>query len=1087
MSIKSYTDLILQNIFSKVTLRELLIIPFVLQIFGAVGLTGWLSLRNGQKAVNNVAAELRHEITARIEGQFNQYLNIPYTFNRLNAAAFTTGNFDMINANNAKQFLTQVEIAPFIDSSYCGDAQGNFLGAELSTDIKSSRIDMIVSNQKTNYNSYRYAMDKWGNKQQLLEKEKPYDPRKRPWYISAVKAGKPSIEVYPNVLTGRPTMSASEPVYNEKGEFIGVCAVGVSLFGTLRTFLTTLSIGKTGQAFVIDRGGLLISSSTKVPPNLPQGEQDKLMSAALESKDQLVRETAQYLQEKFGGFQQIKRAEQLDFNLKNQRQFVQVLPLNNDQGIDWIIVVVVPESDFMEQINTNTRTTIILCLLALIIATAIGIFTSDWIVKPIGNLSQAASLIAQGNLDQKVDIKGVEEIKILARSFNRMAQQLQESFAILESKNQDLQHLDKMKDEFLANTSHELRTPLNGIIGIAESLIDGATGNLPEATQTNLGLIVSSGRRLSSLVNDILDFSKLKSKNLELQLKPVDLRAITDLILTLSQPLAQGKDLELINNIPQDFPAAEADENRLQQILYNLVGNAIKFTPSGTVKIFAESWENKLNITVADTGIGISEDKFERIFESFEQAEGSTARDYGGTGLGLAVTKQLVELHDGEITVKSQRGVGSQFTFTLPISQEKIDKIVPINVITEVVISPLKNDLFMPNQPIEVIPNSANIKVLIVDDEPVNLQVLINNLSRQNYAITQATNGEEALKIIEAGLKPDIILLDVMMPKMTGYQVTQKLRESYLSTELPIILLTAKNQTQDIVTGLDLGANDYLSKPIAKDELLARMRTQINMTQLRLENMRMSAELDVTRKLQEMILPTQEEVEAIAELEISGFMEPADEVGGDYYDILQYNGGVKIGIGDVTGHGLESGILMLMAQTAVRTLLESNQSDPVQFLDILNRTLYGNIRRMESPKNMTLALLDYSDGMMKISGQHEEIIIIRANGEVEQIDTMNLGFPIALVDEIVDFITSEEVELNLGDVVILYTDGITEAKNMEKKQYGLNRLIEVAQKNYQHSTDEIRDAIINNVRQFIGEQKVFDDITLVVLKRKEGV
>ena len=253
---------------------------------------------------------------------------------------------------------------------------------------------------------------------------------------------------------------------------------------------------------------------------------------------------------------------------------------------------------------------------------------------------------------------------------------------------------------------------------------------------------------------------------------------------------------------------------------------------------------------------------------------------------------------------------------------------------------------------------------------------------------------------------------------------------------------------------------------------------------LKEENLRMSAELEVTKQLQQMILPKPEELTSIQGLDIAGFMEPADEVGGDYYDILPHNGHVKIGIGDVTGHGLESGVLMLMTQTAVRTLQESNQTDPVQFLDILNRTIYGNAQRINPAKNLTLALLDYTDGTLSISGQHEEIIVVRTSGEVERIDTMNLGFPIGLDEEIADFIASEQVQLNLGDVVVLYTDGITEAFDINRKQYGVERLCEVVSQNYARTAQEIRQVVIEDVRRHIGSQKVFDDITLVVLKQQ---
>ena len=252
---------------------------------------------------------------------------------------------------------------------------------------------------------------------------------------------------------------------------------------------------------------------------------------------------------------------------------------------------------------------------------------------------------------------------------------------------------------------------------------------------------------------------------------------------------------------------------------------------------------------------------------------------------------------------------------------------------------------------------------------------------------------------------------------------------------------------------------------------------------LKEENVRMSAELDIAKKLQEMILPKPLELESIEGLEIAGFMEPADEVGGDYYDVLKSGSHVKIAIGDVTGHGLESGILMLMAQTAVRTLLEGNFAVPQEFLNVLNRTIYQNAQRMNTEKSMTLALLDYSQGKLQLSGQHEEVIIVRANGEVELLDTLDLGFPIALIDDISDFVSSMQVQLNSGDVVVLYTDGITEAINMNQEQYGLERLIDIVKLYYQCSTHEIKEAVIDNLRQHIGTQKVYDDITLVVLKQ----
>jgi len=265
---------------------------------------------------------------------------------------------------------------------------------------------------------------------------------------------------------------------------------------------------------------------------------------------------------------------------------------------------------------------------------------------------------------------------------------------------------------------------------------------------------------------------------------------------------------------------------------------------------------------------------------------------------------------------------------------------------------------------------------------------------------------------------------------------------------------------------------------------LANREIQTLNEQLTSENLRLSSELDVAKKIQQMVLPKLTELEGIQDLEIAGYMEPADEVGGDYYDILNDGDRIKISIGDVTGHGLESGVLMLMAQTVVRALENMQETNAIHFLDIVNKTLCQNLERMNSEKNMSLAILNYKEGLIKISGQHEEIIVVRANGELELIDTLDLGFPIGLDWQISDFIQEQEVVLNADDLIILYTDGITEAENLEKQQYGLERLTQLAQQYREHSASQIRDLIIEDVRQFIGKQKVFDDITLVVLKQK---
>ena len=291
-----------------------------------------------------------------------------------------------------------------------------------------------------------------------------------------------------------------------------------------------------------------------------------------------------------------------------------------------------------------------------------------------------------------------------------------------------------------------------------------------------------------------------------------------------------------------------------------------------------------------------------------------------------------------------------------------------------------------------------------------------------------------SLRQVQWGSVLFVLLFMSLMALVLGVFFAANIRRPMRMIQQGIAALTQGN----LERRLHLGRQDEWR---LIEEALNRLSTSLAQnTQLQSENLRMGAELDTTRKLQQMLLPTAEELRQIADLDIACYMQPAAEVGGDYYDVLQYNGLVKIGIGDVTGHGLESGVLMVMTQTIVRALLMSGETDPVRFLDTLNRTLYGNVQRMGTDKNLTLALLDYAAGDVRLSGQHENMLVVRGDGTVEVVDTIDLGFPVALTDEIADFIQHTTVRLQPGDGVVLYTDGITEAEDLGREQYGLARL-----------------------------------------------
>ncbi|MEL7140711.1 MAG: ATP-binding protein [Cyanobacteria bacterium J06573_11] len=553
----------------------------------------------------------------------------------------------------------------------------------------------------------------------------------------------------------------------------------------------------------------------------------------------------------------------------------------------WSVVLLQPSETLSAQTQLFRNLSMTTAAIALLVTAIALSILSARLTRPILRLSHAATAISLGNLDQKIQIESSDEIGSLATAFSRVSEQLQQSFSQLAEQNESLKQLDRLKDQFLANTSHELKTPLNGMIGIAESLLEGAAGDMTESQRQNVAMIAASSHRLTRLVNDILDFSQLQNQQLALHCKPIKLCASVNLVLALSRTLVKNKSLTLTHDLSPELPYVYADSNRLQQILLNLISNAIKFTENGSVHVSAEVQHaddgQYASISVRDSGIGIESERLAHIFQPFQQ-EDAQSRYYGGTGLGLSITQHLVRLHQGKIWVESTLGKGTVVTFTLPIAEQAViekgkdaasSPAEPITAQTKSLSrakglhkyssksshrSSYKRN---PNQRPELVQlrslrrrstlsstlanafkkknalsaaafDSSKFNILVVDDEPINVQVLRNHLSLENYTVTHALNGKAALALLSSGQKSvqtfDLVVLDVMMPHMSGYEVCQKLRESHPAHELPVVMLTAKNQISDLMTGFHFGANDYMTKPFSKDELLTRIKSHLQLS-----------------------------------------------------------------------------------------------------------------------------------------------------------------------------------------------------------------------------------------------------------------
>ena len=698
------------------------------------------------------------------------------------------------------------------------------------------------------------------------------------------------------------------------------------------------------------------------------------------------------------------------------------------------------------------------------------------------------------------------------------------------SVNERLRQVDRLKDEFLANTSHELRTPLHGIIGIAESLIKGATGLLPEKTLSNLQMVVLSGKRLNNLVNDILDYSKLKEKDLVLQRKAVDLKSLTEVVLLMYKPLVAAKTLELKREISSDIPLVYADENRLQQIMHNLIGNAVKFTPAGIVNISAsrgkQPGKDVVIVKVIDTGIGIPADKLEVIFQSFEQVDASTAREYGGAGLGLSISKQLVELHGGAIGVESEVGKGSIFWFTLPVWQDEFQ--VSPQVATA------------DTQPLGIFLNESNMVtgngvskvtvgsrekycILAVDDEIINLQVLVNHLSLHDYSVIKALNGEEALMIIrDPGERVDIVLLDVMMPHMSGYEVCREIRKFYSPSELPVIMLTAKSQLDNLLEGLESGANDYITKPFSSEEVLERIRVHLQLLNANrelknanemLEDYSKTLELKVAertrdlkeknqlildsmhfaQRIQQSILPLEEKISAVFP-EYFIIFKPKDIVSGDFYWFEQEEDKLFIAAVDCTGHGVPGALMAVMGSTILNKLVEEQKIfDPALILEYLHKDIRAALKQQEGIRHIDTAGMDVclclieknqNTGMKKITfaGAHLSLFIVKNTDKADIMEIKGDRKPIGGLQvkaEKERKFTQKQIDMHTGDMIYLTTDGFAHQNNCRDKKYGKRQLKQCLQNIASLPVQKQKEKLIQELKKHMGTEEQRDDITVV--------
>ncbi|MBW4520272.1 MAG: HAMP domain-containing protein [Scytolyngbya sp. HA4215-MV1] len=685
----------------KTPLRLVLVVPFVLQIFAAVGLTGWFSLQHGQKAVNVLAMQLRVKASSQVTEFLKEELEEPLVINQINLEAINLKLLDLQNFQQVGTFFWKQMQIFNVGYVNFANTQGDFIGVERLDN--GSLLINERSHQRTGGQLYVYETNQQGDRTRRIA-VKDYTPMVEAWYTDAVKAKKPLwTQIYqwddkPEVLS----ISASYPVFDTRQQIIGVVGVDLIL-SQIGTYLQTLNISPSSRTFILERNGLLVAcSGQSLPFSVTNGNAHRVKAIA--SSDPLIQSTATFLTQHFQSLDRIQTSQQLEFAIGGKHKFVQVTPWRNALGLNWLVVVVVPESDFMEQINTNTRTTILLCFLSLALATLSGLITSRWITHPIHRLVIASQAISNNDLDHAIDVKGARELQLLAQSFNRMAAKLKTSFTELENRvEQRTEELAKAKEialheavrsadanraksEFLASMSHELRTPLNAILGFSQVLKQDLS--LTPQQSENIKIIYRSGTHLLSLINDILKASNLEVGRVSLQETNFDLHRLLDSLNNKFQLAAIAKGLQfLVNRTPEVPQYVQADANKLHQVLVNLLDNAIKFTQQGHVSLQVKPVDClstssdpsaspslldatlptlTLQFEIEDTGLGIDPANLGTLFEPFVQPPDG-CRSHPGSGLGLYISQQFVHLMGGTLNFQSKQGQGTLFIFVVPI------------------------------------------------------------------------------------------------------------------------------------------------------------------------------------------------------------------------------------------------------------------------------------------------------------------------------------------------------------------------------------------------------------------------------------
>ncbi len=817
--------------FDKISLKAAIFTFLICFTVTAVGLTGFLAFYSGNRAVNDVARQLREEVTQRIYEHVREYLWVPHRINRANAEALR-GSRAAWDDQDAlvSRFSNQISLFPSVSSIYFGNTRGGLAnsGREASGDARY----IIVTDDFSAGNFRKYALDDMGERGEETIVLSSFDARSRPWYARAVARGDSVWSDIYILFTGQDmALAASRPIYSDQGHVLGVASVDVFL-SHLSVFLQKLRIGTTGRAFILERNGLLVAGSQNetfvVNHDVPSLSR---RIHGLDSGDPAVREAVRALTEHFGGIHRIVGMHHLDFHVQGKKHFLQVTTLEDPWGIDWVIVVLVPEADFMARIDADKSAIWALMFLLLGLALMAAAFLARGIVHPVSALDKAASNLAAGSEPEEIqETSRFIEVDGLTRSFNRMARRLSRAIADLqnelderkqmeaERERLNLQLLQAQKMESVgilaAGVAHDFNNLLQIIAGNVQLLLNTTPQDHPAADR--LRTVLGAADRAAQLVRKLLLFSR-KSKA---EPKRVDLNhEVWEGAKMIERTIPRMITVKLALD-PDAWPL-HADPVQIEQVLLNLGSNAADAMPDGgtllieTANVNLDDFfvENHPDVKpgayvllkVSDTGEGMGKDILDHIYDPF-----FTTKEVGkGTGLGLPTVYGIVKTHRGHIRCESSPGQGTSFSIYWPAVRE----------MGEVKVVEREGDGGNASLP------EGTETILVVDDEEDIRDLSEQIMKSLGYTVLSAADGEEALAIhARYGKKIDLVLLDLSMPGMGGRKCMEKLLQRDPSIKILIASGYAANETGVLAAG----ASGFISKPYLFAEFMEKVCEMLN-------------------------------------------------------------------------------------------------------------------------------------------------------------------------------------------------------------------------------------------------------------------